>query len=85
METVRVVELPSPSGSVRTTGGTSTLGKMVMGISPDVDTLTLEKPMPSVIIGGTEMVTVVVFVTKAVVATPPTVVLEKPPYSSEVI
>lgn len=58
---------------------------MVMGIAPDVDTLTLEKPMPSVTMEGTEMVRVVVVVTKTVVATPPIVVLENPPYSSEVV
>jgi len=40
--------------------------------------------MPSVTIGVTERVTVVVVVTKTLVSTPPTLVSEKPPYSSEV-
>lgn len=83
-ETVRVVSLPSPSGNVTTTGGMFTLGKMVTGMAPDVDTLTLENGMPSVTIEGTAMVMVVVVVTKTVVCTPPIVVVSKPPYSSEV-
>jgi hypothetical protein len=83
-ETVRVVWPPAPSGSVTTTGETSTLGKTVMGMAPELVTLTLEKPIPLVTIGVTERVTVVVVVTKTIVSTPPMIVFEKPPYSSEV-
>ena len=82
---VLAVELPFPSGNVTTTGPISTLGKTVMGTAPDDVTLTLEYGIPSVTIEGTEMVTVVVVVAKTVVATPPMVVLEKPPYSNEVV
>lgn len=78
------VVLPVPSGRPMVTGGTSTLGYMVMGVGPLDVTLTLLNGMPPIVMGAIVKVTVVVDVTKTVAGAPFVLVVVTVPYSNDV-